>query len=99
MMYRRGVVKIRAEAESHVFVCPSPEMFTYSGNCAVLFPSRKEDKENCLSDSTSVTFLTQDNILISLHVFVFVLIVQQDVVFIHDAVFFFLHVCLCLCFA
>jgi hypothetical protein len=84
-----------AEAGSHVCVCPSPEMLTYSVNCVVLFPSRRENKEHCPSDSTSVTFLTQDNILISLHVFVFVLIVQEDIVFIHDTVFFFLDVCVC----
>jgi hypothetical protein len=30
------------------------------------------------------------NILILLHVFLFVLIVEQDIVFIHDAVFFFI---------
>jgi hypothetical protein len=80
-----------------VCVCPSPEMFIYSGNCIVLFPSTRENQEHCLSDSTSMTFLTQDSILISLHVFVFVFIVQQDIVFIHDAVLFFLHVCVCVC--
>ena len=42
---------------------------------------------------TSVTFRTDGNIPISLHVFVFLLIVEQDIVFIHDAAFFFLHVC------
>jgi hypothetical protein len=41
---------------------------------------------------TSVTFQTDGNIPISLHVFAFLLIVQQDIVFIHDAAFF-LHVC------
>jgi hypothetical protein len=41
---------------------------------------------------TSVTFRTDDNIPISLHVFAFLLIVEQDIVFIHDAAFFFLHV-------
>jgi hypothetical protein len=41
----------------------------------------------------SVTFQTDGNIPISLHVFTFLLIVQQDIVFIHDAAFFFLHVC------
>ena len=43
---------------------------------------------------TSVTFQTDGNIPISLHVFAFLLIVDQDTVFIHDAAFFFfLHVC------
>jgi hypothetical protein len=43
---------------------------------------------------TSVTFRTDGNIPISLHVFAFLLIVEQDNVFIHDAAFFFfLHVC------
>jgi hypothetical protein len=38
------------------------------------------------------------NILILLHVFLFILIVEQDIVFIHDAVFFFLaRVCVCVC--
>jgi len=41
---------------------------------------------------TSVTFQTDGNIPISLHVFAFLLIVEQDTVFIHDAAFF-LHVC------
>jgi hypothetical protein len=80
-----------------VCVCPSPETLTHSGTCVVLFPSRRENKEYCLSDSTSVTFLTQDNILISLHVFVCVLIVQQDIVFVHNSVLIFLaRVCVCL---
>jgi len=42
---------------------------------------------------TSVTFQTEGNIPVSLHVFAFLLIVEQDTVFIHDAAFFFLHVC------
>jgi len=42
---------------------------------------------------TSVTFRTGRNIPISLQVFAFLLIVEQDIVFIHDAAFFFLHVC------
>jgi len=43
---------------------------------------------------TSVTFQTDGNISISLHVFAFLLIVEEDIVFIHDTVFFFfLHVC------
>ena len=41
---------------------------------------------------TSVTFKTDGNIPVSLHVFAFLLIVEEDV-FIHDAAFFFLHVC------
>jgi hypothetical protein len=41
---------------------------------------------------TSVTFQTDGNIPISLHVCGFLLIVEQDIVFIHDAAFF-LHVC------
>jgi hypothetical protein len=41
---------------------------------------------------TSVTFQTDGNIPISLHVFAFLLIVEKDIVFIHDADFFFLHV-------
>jgi len=40
---------------------------------------------------TSVTFQTDGNITISLHVFAFLLIVVQDIVFIHDAAFF-MHV-------
>ena len=42
---------------------------------------------------TSVTFQTDGNIPISLHVFAFLLIVEQDIVYIHDAAFFFLHMC------
>jgi hypothetical protein len=42
---------------------------------------------------TSVTFQTDGNIPIPLRVFAFLLIVEQDIVFIHDAAFFFLHVC------
>jgi hypothetical protein len=42
---------------------------------------------------TSVTFRTDGNIPISLHVFAFLLIVEQDVVFIYDAAFFSLHMC------
>jgi len=43
---------------------------------------------------TLATFQTDGNIPISLHVFAFLLIVEQDIVFIHDAdFFFFLHVC------
>jgi hypothetical protein len=42
---------------------------------------------------TSVTFQTDRHIPISLLVFAFLLIVEQDIVFIHDAAFFFLHVC------
>jgi len=43
---------------------------------------------------TSVTFQTDGNIPISLHVFAFLLIVKEDIVFIHNAAFFFfLHVC------
>jgi hypothetical protein len=41
---------------------------------------------------TSAAFQTDGNIPISLHVFAFLLIVEQDV-FIHDAAFFFFHVC------
>jgi len=41
---------------------------------------------------TSVTFQTDCNIPISLHVFAFLLIFEEDIVFIHDAAFF-LHVC------
>ena len=42
---------------------------------------------------TSVTFQTDGNIPNSLHVFAFLLTVEQDIVFIHDAAFFFWHVC------
>jgi hypothetical protein len=42
---------------------------------------------------TSVVFRTDGNIPISLDVFAFLLIVEQDIAFIHDAAFFFLHVC------
>jgi hypothetical protein len=42
---------------------------------------------------TSVTFQTDCNIPVSLHVFAFLLIVEEDIAFIHYAVFFFLHVC------
>jgi hypothetical protein len=38
---------------------------------------------------TSVTFQTDGNIPISLHVFAFLLIVDQEIVFIHDVAFFF----------
>jgi len=40
----------------------------------------------------SVTFQTDSNIPISLHVFAFLLIVEENIVFIHDAALF-LHVC------
>jgi len=41
-----------------------------------------------------VTFLTEYNITILLHAFAFVLLVEQDITLIHDAVFFFfLRVC------
>jgi len=42
-------------------------------------------------ERTSVTYQTDGNITISLHVFAFLLIVEQDIVFIHDAAFF-MHV-------
>jgi len=42
---------------------------------------------------TSVTFQTDSNIPISLHVFASLLIVEENIVFIYDAAFFFLHVC------
>jgi len=42
---------------------------------------------------TSMPFQTDGNIPISLHVLAFLLIVEQDSVFIRDAAFFFLHVC------
>jgi hypothetical protein len=42
---------------------------------------------------TSVTFQTDGNIPILLHAFAFLLIVEQDILFIHDAVFFLMHVC------
>jgi hypothetical protein len=38
-------------------------------------------------ETTSVTFQTEGNITISLHVFAFLLTVEQYIVFIHDAVF------------
>jgi hypothetical protein len=41
---------------------------------------------------TSVKYQTNGNIPISIHIFAFLLIVEQDIVFIHDATFFFLHV-------
>jgi len=40
-----------------------------------------------------VTFLTEYNITISLYVFVLLLLADQNTAFIHDAVFFFLRVC------
>jgi hypothetical protein len=40
----------------------------------------------------SVTFQTDGNITVSVHVFALLLTVEQDIVFIHDAAFF-LHVC------
>jgi hypothetical protein len=40
---------------------------------------------------TSVTFQTDGNITISLHVFAFLLTAEQNIVFIHDAAFF-MHV-------
>jgi hypothetical protein len=43
---------------------------------------------------TSVTFQTDGNIPISLHIFACLLIVEEDIVFIRDAAFFFfLHLC------
>ena len=42
-------------------------------------------------ERTSVTFQTDGNITILLHVFAFLLIVEQNIVFIHDAAFF-MHV-------
>jgi len=42
---------------------------------------------------TSVTFQTDGSIPILLHVFAFLLIVEQGIVLIRDAAFFFLHVC------
>jgi len=42
-------------------------------------------------ERTSVTFQTDGHITISLHVFAFLLIVEQVIVFIHDAAFF-MHV-------
>jgi hypothetical protein len=42
---------------------------------------------------TSVTLRTDGNIAISLLVFAFLLTVEQNILFIHDAAFFFLHVC------
>jgi hypothetical protein len=42
--------------------------------------------------TTSVTFQTDSNIPILLHVLVFLLIVEQNISFIHNAAFF-LHVC------
>jgi hypothetical protein len=42
---------------------------------------------------TSMTFQTDGNIPISLHVFAFLSIVEEDIVFIHDAAFFFLYMC------
>jgi len=42
-------------------------------------------------ERTSVTFQTDGNITISIHVFAFLFIVKQDIVFIHDAPFF-MHV-------
>jgi hypothetical protein len=41
----------------------------------------------------SVTFQTDGNIPVSLYVFAFLLIVEQDIVFIRDTGFFFMHVC------
>jgi len=69
-----------------MFECGKPYKSLHSG-------SWRESKEHCISYSTSVTFHTEGNIPVSLHVFVFILIVEQDIAFIHDAVFFFLHVC------
>jgi len=42
---------------------------------------------------TSVTFQTDGNIPVLLHVFAFLLIVEEDIVFIYDVAFFFLDVC------
>ena len=42
---------------------------------------------------TSVTFQTDGNIPIPLHAFAFLLTVEDDLVFIHDTAFLFLHVC------
>jgi hypothetical protein len=61
----------------------------HSGSC-------RENKEHCISYNTSVTFLTVCTDLISLHVFLYLLTVQQDIVFLQDAVFF---PCTCVRFA
>jgi hypothetical protein len=45
-------------------------------------------------ERTLMTFQTDVNITISLHVFAFLLIVEQDIVFIHNAAFF-MHVHAC----
>jgi hypothetical protein len=42
-------------------------------------------------ERTLVTFQTDGNLTISLYVFAFLLIVEQDIIYIHDAVFF-MHV-------
>jgi hypothetical protein len=42
---------------------------------------------------TSVTFQTDGNIPVSLHIFPFLLTVEEDIVFIHDSAFLFLYVC------
>ena len=85
--------------ESHVFVCvcvcvrPKPGCLHLPE--ISLFPIHTHSVVTH-HYSGAVTLLTESTILISLHVFVFVLTVKQDILLIHDAVFFFLHV---VCFA
>jgi hypothetical protein len=71
---------------------------SYMGNC--MLHARESETLQTFTfrllkgkQRTSVTFQTDGNIPISLHVFAFLLTVEQDIVFIHDAAFFFLHVC------
>ena len=73
-----------------MYVCPNPQCL-YLPEIS-LFRIQKHSVVTYHYSGT-VTFLTEGNIPISLHVFFFVLIVEQDIVLIHDAVFFFLHMC------
>jgi hypothetical protein len=57
--------------------------------------SWRENKEHCISYCTSETFLIECTIPVLLHVFRFLLIVEQDIVFIQDAVFFFFFARVC----
>jgi hypothetical protein len=75
--------------ESRIYVCPNPERLHLPEISLLRIQTHSVVTHHY---SGAVTFLTEGNIRISLHVFVFVLAVEQDIVLIHDAVFFFLHV-------
>jgi hypothetical protein len=83
--FANGVTVIRASHMGnymlHAQVLETLQMFTF------WLPKGKQ--------RTSVTFQTDGNIPVSLHIFAFLLIVEQDIVLIYNAAFFFLCVCFC----